>query len=257
MVLSFEQSGSPVDFSLAEVKDLAVAHRITRQDGAADLDALFKLYGVKALSTFKKKFTTERLLAPAELKAQPPGTPTVAKGLAKVRPRRGMVARESRGAGARGARARTGVPWGFFRHHDDSVTPPSPLPLRPAPQSFEPDKPIACEPLPLAEFEAKSETSVWEKGLKWRLIMRPGGAYIQPDDWYRLYAASNQARAPRAGARGAEAEASRAMTVRLPLPLSLFARRPSRATTRRSAPCGRTTAASTSTGAPPGTRGRS
>lgn len=25
--------------------------------------------------------------------------------------------------------------------------------------------------------------------------MRPGGAYIQPDDWYRLYAAVNQARA--------------------------------------------------------------
>ncbi len=60
---------------------------------------------------------------------------------------------------------------------------------------MEPAAPIACEPLPLADFDAKSEPSAWDKGLKWRLVQRPGGAFIQPDDWYRLYAASNQARA--------------------------------------------------------------
>jgi hypothetical protein len=59
--------------------------------------------------------------------------------------------------------------------------------------AFEPETPIGCVPLPLADFAAKSES--WEKGLKWKLIMRPGGAYIQPDDWYRMYAAVAQARA--------------------------------------------------------------
>jgi hypothetical protein len=63
-------------------------------------------------------------------------------------------------------------------------------------QSFEPAQAPACEPLPLDEYGAKSEASHWDKALKWRLIQRPGGAFIKPDDWYRLYAAVSQARAP-------------------------------------------------------------
>ena len=62
---------------------------------------------------------------------------------------------------------------------------------------------VACEPLPVAEFPAKSEAAHWDKELKWRLIQRPGGAFIKPDDWYRLYAASMQVDAARAcGAPG-------------------------------------------------------
>ena len=31
----------------------------------------------------------------------------------------------------------------------------------------------------------------WE-GLKWRLIPKPGGAVTKPDDWYKLWAATQQ-----------------------------------------------------------------
>jgi hypothetical protein len=68
-------------------------------------------------------------------------------------------------------------------------------PRAPRAQTFEPDAAIACEPVAAASFESLSRT--WEKGLKWRLVQRPGGAFIQPDDWYRMYAAVQQARGGR------------------------------------------------------------
>ena len=52
-----------------------------------------------------------------------------------------------------------------------------------------------CTPIPASEFDAMSDAAEWDKGLKWRLVARPGGAFIKPDDWYRLYAAANQVRA--------------------------------------------------------------
>ena len=115
--------------------------------------------------------------------------------------------------------------------------------------------PIDCAPLPSDEFATKSAS--WEKGLKWRLVQRPGGAFIQPDDWYRLHAAATQAR--RGGTRcGAARPRNVALTPGLLLILPHpFLCRPPRATTPRSGPCGRTTAGSTSTGARVGTRGRS
>jgi acyl-CoA-binding protein len=63
-----------------------------------------------------------------------------------------------------------------------------------SPQSLEPSVAVACEPLSVTQFQAKSEAAHWDKELKWRLIQRPGGAFIKPDDWYRLYAASMQAK---------------------------------------------------------------
>lgn len=78
------------------------------------------------------------------------------------------------------------------------ATPPPPPPLLrghpPLQESLEPDPPLAgVAPLPSGHFEAAAAT--WEKGLKWRLVMRPGGAYVSPPDWYRLYAAAQQAEA--------------------------------------------------------------
>jgi hypothetical protein len=88
MTLSFAQSGSsPASFSLADVKDLATKHGVTRADGSADLDAFFKLYGVKALSTFKAKWSTEKLLPPGDSPpaALAPDTPALGAGTTKVR----------------------------------------------------------------------------------------------------------------------------------------------------------------------------
>jgi len=88
MTLSFAQSGSsPASFSLADVKDLAAKHGVTRADGSADLDAFFKLYGVKALSTFKAKWSTEKLLPPGNSPpaALAPDTPALGAGTTKVR----------------------------------------------------------------------------------------------------------------------------------------------------------------------------
>jgi hypothetical protein len=80
MVLSFDQSGSAIDFGLAEVRELAVAHGFVRAlpGGASqpDLDALFAKYGCKALSTFKKRFCTEKLPLPnAGMSVCAPQTP--------------------------------------------------------------------------------------------------------------------------------------------------------------------------------------
>lgn len=33
-----------------------------------------------------------------------------------------------------------------------------------------------------------------QKDLKWKLVQRPGGAFIQSNDWYRMYAAVSQVR---------------------------------------------------------------
>ena len=78
MVLTFEQSGSSVDFGLKEVRELALQHGFVRNGAGApqpDLDALFGAYGCKALSMFKKKFCAERLSPPGGAVAaasQPP-----------------------------------------------------------------------------------------------------------------------------------------------------------------------------------------
>ena len=78
MVLTFEQSGSSVDFGLKEVRELALQHGFVRNGAGApqpDLDALFGAYGCKALSMFKKKFCAERLSPPGGVAAaasQPP-----------------------------------------------------------------------------------------------------------------------------------------------------------------------------------------
>ena len=67
MVLTFDQSGTSIEFGLKEVRELALQHGFVRNGSGApqpDLDALFGAYGCKALSMFKKKFCAERLAPP-------------------------------------------------------------------------------------------------------------------------------------------------------------------------------------------------
>ena len=87
MVLSFDQSGAPApDLTLADVRQLAISHGVTRPDGSADLDAFFRLYGVKALSTFKAKWATHKLQPPnRDSQALAPVTPVLGAGITKVR----------------------------------------------------------------------------------------------------------------------------------------------------------------------------
>ena len=75
MVLSFEQSGpgAPADFGLADVKELALAHGFSKPND------LFNVYGVNALSHFKKKWSSEKLAPPGSVGAPAPSTPTKKK----------------------------------------------------------------------------------------------------------------------------------------------------------------------------------
>ena len=106
MVLSFDQSGpgAPSDFGLADVKELALAHGFSKPND------LFQVYGVNALSAFKKKWSAERLPPPGSVAAvTPPSTPT--KGGYKARPAhaltrsRAKLAAECARAGRRRMRA--------------------------------------------------------------------------------------------------------------------------------------------------------
>ena len=68
--LTLDMSGSGVaDFALPEVKELAQSHGL-------ELDAFFSAYGVKALSTFRKKFAMEALQPPTPRVAAPTGLAT-------------------------------------------------------------------------------------------------------------------------------------------------------------------------------------
>ena len=198
MVLSFDQSGAPAALTLADVRQLAASHGVTRPDGSADLEAFFRLYGVKALSTFKAKWATQKLQPPsADSASLAPVTPVLGGAIIKVRVSSCLP-------GEAGQRCGAGQGWksnGEVQHRHRPSHAASPLPpLRHLtrtfyPQSLEPSVAVACQPLPVTQFQAKSEAAHWDKELKWRLIQRPGGAFIKPDDWYRLYAASMQVRA--------------------------------------------------------------
>lgn len=149
--LTLEMSGSGVtDFALPEVKELARVHGL-------ELDAFFSAYGVKALSTFRKKFAQEALAPPTPRAAAP-------TGLATVR-----------------AKAETLLAQTPERRRPPPAAPPAcSAARRQAParladacrrtQSFEPAKPPPCEPMPLAEYGALA--AKWEKSLKWRLVRR-------------------------------------------------------------------------------------
>jgi hypothetical protein len=203
MVLSFDQSGAgaAATLTLADVRQLASSHGVTRADGSADLDAFFRLYGVKALSTFKAKWAAQKLQPPSAGGATlAPVTPVMGGAIIKVRVSSGL-------AGEAGQRRGVGVGWksnrGSQHRHRPSRSPGAFPPVRHltrlfSPQSLEPSVAVACEPLSVTQFQAKSEAAHWDKELKWRLIQRPGGAFIKPDDWYRLHAASMQVRATRA-----------------------------------------------------------
>ncbi len=53
------------------------------------------------------------------------------------------------------------------------------------------ERPVACTPEPLErypELRAKFDS------LPWRLTQKPGAAHTKPEDYYRLYATSQQVR---------------------------------------------------------------
>lgn len=58
-------------------------------------------------------------------------------------------------------------------------------------QGLELERPVACTPEPLERYP---ELAAKFDSLPWRLTRRPGAANIKPEDYHRLYAASQQAR---------------------------------------------------------------
>ena len=74
MVLSFDQSGAPAEFALADVRQLAAASGFLRPDGqTGDVESFFRHFGVKALTPFKALWATTKLAPPL---ATGPGTGT-------------------------------------------------------------------------------------------------------------------------------------------------------------------------------------
>ena len=58
---------------------------------------------------------------------------------------------------------------------------------------------VTWEVPPVSKYEELTKdvggSPAWEKNHKWKLLPKPGGAIMKPDDFYKLYGAQMQARA--------------------------------------------------------------
>ncbi|KAK3262498.1 hypothetical protein CYMTET_28651 [Cymbomonas tetramitiformis] len=150
MAVTFDLSGEgEIPITLVDIQTLAIEMGYAKPNvdpskpltARANMKDFFDMYGVKALTNFKKRFYTEKL-API-----PPG----------------------------------GTP----------MLPPSKKKDE-AQEEFKAIKKVEVDPSTIPDVAQYAELTQKVAGLKWRVISRPGGATMKPNDFYRLMACITQ-----------------------------------------------------------------
>ena len=210
MTIDFSKSGVPRAanaFTLRDLQETCVAKGFKKADAdsskplaqVADVHTFFTSLGVTSMSTFKKRFNEEKLPDP-----YPGMTPLIAEKVSARARRTTTSERTSRPVVSR--EATEGL--FYFRNRFCSrpkLRPkpkPKPKPKPPPPPPSVPRSPHpALRPPPLllarAQDKPKVEKITWDvpdvseyytlagewENMKWKLLPKPGGAVMKPEDW--------------------------------------------------------------------------
>ena len=189
MAIDFELSGlgpsAAEDISLEDIREAAVECGFTKPGvpasktnaQRANLTTFFKTLGVTSLSGFKKRFHAEKLPCP-----YPDMTPLI---MEKVR--RACSRSRHEGGAYLNAASKASRLSELTRFPRRKLQPPTRKKKRTQ------DKPkvekITWSVPDVSEYDAL--VSSWEDK-KWRMLPKPGGAVVKPDDWYALHGLQKQ-----------------------------------------------------------------